>query len=186
MPLSPSFPVSPSSPSLTPLSPSFVPFFLRPPPPSCRRGPCRRSTERSPKRLPIIATVIICISSSFVGGRRSWAPLELSSHWCSRRRPEGCISASYIPSLLYPPSPPTHIISPINTVPKNTDAIELLSMPSCIICRSRCKASEVISLLSSQLFLCVASGLFFFCLFFFYIFFFIEMKIFTPYTRLSR
>lgn len=31
--------------------------------------------------------------------------------------------------------PQTHIIFHINTVPKNTDAIELLSMPSCIVCQ---------------------------------------------------
>lgn len=31
--------------------------------------------------------------------------------------------------------PQTHYISHINTVPKNTDAIELLSMPSCIVCQ---------------------------------------------------
>lgn len=31
--------------------------------------------------------------------------------------------------------PQTHIITHINTVPKNTDATELLSMPSCIVCQ---------------------------------------------------
>uniref|UniRef100_A0A674NF78 Cell adhesion molecule 2a n=1 Tax=Takifugu rubripes TaxID=31033 RepID=A0A674NF78_TAKRU len=81
----------------------FPPFFLRTtptPPPSCRRGTCRRSTERFPKCLPIIATFIICISSfSLLGGPAfmgsvAGAAGALLSHWCSR--PQVCISASYI------------------------------------------------------------------------------------------
>lgn len=145
MPFSPllfSLSISPCS-LWIPSSPTFCPFLPattapRPPySPALRpagEGTCRRSTERFPKSFSIIATFIICISSfSFVGARcprascgRCRSSLLSFSHvtWT----PEGLhICFLQAPISQMHPEPPkntTHIISHINTVPKNTDAIE--------------------------------------------------------------
>lgn len=58
----------------------------------------------------------------------TWPPVHLLSCRPPTRHP------NTYPLFAYT-HPQTHIISHINTVPKNTDAIELLSMPSCIVCQ---------------------------------------------------
>lgn len=73
----------------------------------------------------------------FTGFVRAMREFLLSHFHMWHKRLEVCISASYMlpsPKRILNPQNTTHIMSHINTVPKNTDAIELLSKPSCIIC----------------------------------------------------
>lgn len=186
----PSFPVSLyplalSDTSLSHFFSSLLPLTTAPPP-SCQRGTCRRSTERFPKCLRIIATFIICISWPVFTG--SVQPLQelsaLIDFHVSRKHPEVCISASYaLPSTKRILHPPQHISCLLST--RCLKIQTPLNFCQClhVLCQLRCKMLRRWSkwghftALAHSFLLCITSDFFFT--------FFIWMKIFTPYTRLS-
>lgn len=157
------------------------------PPPSCQRGTCRRSTERFPKCLPIIATFIICISWPVFTS--SVQPLQelsaLIDFHVSRKRPEVCISASYaLPSPKRILHPPQHISCLLST--RCLKIQTPLNFCQClhVLCQLRCKMLHRWSkwghftALAHSFLLCITSDFFFY-------FFYLNENLYALYTPIT-
>lgn len=190
-----------SSLSLTPLLPTFPPLL----PPITPSALPERNLQAVHREVPRVfpccchfhylhLVLLFCWRLAFTGSVQ--APQELSpliGFHVARRRPAVCISASYMlpsPKSIVNPLPPQHISYLLSTrclkiqTPLNfCQCLHVLSAGRGVKCLQAVRLRSFhCSALSS--FLRVASDLI--ISFFFLHIFFIEMKIFTPYTRLSR